>query len=173
MSKEETKKEDKKFWIFLGILAIVCILLRLFVFEFFHISGSSMIPTFEDGDYVFAEQISVYTKDISYDDIVIVEYPNGKPCVKRVIGTAGDTVEIKDGILVLNGKKIQEEYINEQMYDSMEPITVKENMIFVMGDNRNYSLDSRDPNVGAIPYGKIKGKVRFTVFPLSRIRIIK
>ena len=165
MSKEETKKEDKKFWIFLGILAIVCVLLRLFVFELFHISGGSMIPTFEDGDYVFAEQISVYTKDISRGDIVIVEYPNGKPCVKRVIGIEGDTIEIKDRILVLNGEKVQEEYINEQMYDSMEPITVKDNMIFVMGDNRNYSLDSRDPNVGAIPYENIKGKVRFSLFP--------
>lgn len=165
MNKENLKKNDKNFWIFLAIFASACILLRVFVCELFHISGGSMIPTFEDGDYVFAEQISVYTKDISHGDIIIVEYPNGKPCVKRVIGAAGDTVEIEDGVLVLNGEKVQEEYINEQMYDSMEPITVKENMIFVMGDNRNYSFDSRDPNVGAIPYENIKGKVRFSLFP--------
>ena len=150
---------------FLLSFSIFCIILRLFICEFFHISGGSIITTFEDGDYVFAEQISVYTKDSSRGDIVIVEYPSGKSCVKRVIGAAGDTIEIKDGILVLNGEKVQEEYINEQMYDSLEPMVIEENSIFVVGDNRNYSLDSRDPNVGAIPYENIKGKVRFSLFP--------
>ena len=168
MSKENTKKNgDKRFWIFLTVFAIVCILLRLFVFEFFHISGGSMIPTFEDGNYVFAEQISVYTNKITRGDIVIVKYPSGLPCVKRVIAVEGDTVEIKNGLLVLNGKEVQETYINEKMHQDMDVITVKENSIFVMGDNRNYSSDSRNPDVGLIPLDHIKGKVRFTVLPFN------
>ena len=169
MSKENTKKDNKNFLIFLGFFAVFCILLRIFVCDLFHISGISMIPTFENNDYVFIEKISVYTKNISRGDIVIVEYPDGRPCVKRVIGIEGDVVEIRDGLLVLNGKEVQEEYINEQMNDLMESMTVKDNMIFVMGDNRNYSNDSRNPDVGLIPFNHIKGKVRFTVFSFNKL----
>lgn len=171
MSKEDAKmNNNKRFWIFLAVFAIVCILLRLFVFEFFRVSGESMIPTFKDGDCVFAEKISVYTKDISYGDIVIVEYPDGLPCIKRVIGIEGDTIEIKNGLLIKNDQSIRENYINEDMIGSISPITVNEDMIFVMGDNRNDSNDSRNPSIGTIHYNEIKGKVRFIIFPFEKIR---
>ena len=168
MSKENTKKDDRKFLIFLGILTAVCILVRLFVAEPFRVSGGSMSPTFRDGDCVLAEQVSVYAKHISRGDIVIVEYPNGRLCIKRVIGTGGDTIEIKNGLLLLNGEEVQEEYICDDMYYSMDPIAVEDNTFFVMGDNRNFSNDSRNPDVGVIPYDKIKGKVCFRIFPLGK-----
>lgn len=109
-------------------------------------------------------------KDI-IDNIVnrITKKEEVKYIVKRVIGVSGDIIDIKDENVYLNGKKLQESYIKGQTFEYSDfsyPLIVPENNVFVLGDNREYSLDSR--HLGLIDYGQIKGKVSFRLFPFAR-----
>lgn len=87
--------------------------------------------------------------------------------IKRVIGEAGDTIEFKDGRVYRNGTELVEIYIKEEMVVPFETIVVPENYIFVMGDNRNGSKDSRD--IGPIPKENVLGKVLLRYYPLNKI----
>ena len=93
------------------------------------VSGESMCPTYQDRDVVLGD-CSQYNIGAEY-------------IIKRVVAVAGDTVAIKDGYLYINGEKQEESYISEQMYSDMEEVTVSQDCVFVMGDNRNNSIDSR------------------------------
>jgi len=97
---------------------------------------------------------------------------NGKPkyLIKRIIGLPGDTIAIEDGYVILNGQTIQEPYVAEQgMSGEMEEITVEEGKLFVMGDNRYVSQDSRSPAVGQIDEDTVLGKVVLRIFPFNSI----
>ncbi|UOE95746.1 signal peptidase I [Alkalihalobacillus sp. LMS39] len=87
--------------------------------------------------------------------------------IKRVIGEPGDIIEIKDGVVYRNGSIIEEEYIKEEIYGELEATTVPDDMIFVMGDNRNGSTDSR--NIGPVPIDHVIGKVILRYFPFDKI----
>ena len=140
--------------------------LRLFVFELTDVNGKSMEPTLASSEMIFVEKISRYSGDINRGDIVIVQYPElDDTYVKRIIGIPGDRIAIKDGALYLNGDKMSESYIKEPMNYSMEETTVPKGSYYVMGDNRNMSIDSR--TVGALPKDMIIGHAVFVVFPLS------
>ena len=97
---------------------------------------------------------------------------NGKPkyLIKRIIGLPGDTLAIEDGYVILNGQTIQEPYVAEQgMSGEMEEVTVEEGKLFVMGDNRFVSQDSRSPAVGQIDEDTVLGKVVLRIFPFNSI----
>jgi signal peptidase I len=144
------------------------------------------------GDYVLVSKSSykIYTKPKNGDIVVVdsrtykrrtfkdelVEHPlvstftnrnNNYKWIKRVIGVEGDRIELKNGKLYRNGIVLEEEYILEEMAGSFEAITVPENHVFVLGDNRNHSGDSRI--VGSIPYENVIGKVIGRYFPLSKL----
>ena len=108
------------------------------------VSGESMYPTYEDRDVVLGVKID---RNYARQDVVIVDcsqYNIGAEyIIKRVIAVAGDKVAIKDGYHYINGEKQKESYISEQMYSDMEEVSVSQNCVFVMGDNRNNSIDSR------------------------------
>lgn len=93
--------------------------------------------------------------------------------VKRVIATPGQTIDIKDGKVYVDGNLLQEEYYNGNTYSTSSlvkyPITVEENCVFVMGDNRGNSSDSRDPSLGQVPYEAVIGKSQFRIFPFNKI----
>lgn len=168
MSEESRKKSDRRFWMILGIVIVLLIGVRVFVLDWIWISGESMLPTLEDGELVLAEKL---TKDnLAGGDIAIVRYPDGMQCVKRIMGTAGDAIEIRDSQLILNGKIIEEPYVKEQEFGDMGQVIVPENTVFVMGDNRNNSLDSREPTVGPIPRENIVGKVVAVIWPMDSWR---
>lgn len=155
------KNENIKEWIISFAVAIVFVsILRSFFIGFAIVDGPSMLNTIEDGDRIF------YAKMMKPEtgDIVVVETIEGIKIIKRVIGLEGDKVEIKSGVLYVNGKEIEEDYIKEPMYDTdMESIVVPKNEIFVMGDNRNISADSR--LYGTFDLDKdYKGKVIFELF---------
>ncbi|MGI6665335.1 MAG: signal peptidase I [Christensenellaceae bacterium] len=159
-------------WVICIVSAIIiAVLLRIFVFELIRVDGSSMLPTLEDKQTIFVEKISVKTHKIKRFDIIIVNYPGRDgEFVKRVVGMAGDRVEIKEGYLYVNDEKIEEDYTNDPvMYHDMEEIVVPEGHCFVMGDNRNNSLDSSSTAVGPIAYEQIVGKAFFVIFPLNKI----
>ena len=164
----ETKKSDRRFWLILGAVILLLIGVRIIAVDWIWVSGESMLPTLEDGELVLAEKLS---KDsLAYGDIAIVKYPDGMRCVKRVIGTGRDTVEIRNSKLLLNGQLIDEPYVNEKEFGDMPPAIVPEGSIFVMGDNRNYSGDSREPVIGPIPRENIVGRVIAVIWPIGSWR---
>ena len=131
-----------------------------------------MRETLQDGDILVA--VSRYLAgDLSQGDIVIVRdeyFKDGQPIVKRVIATEGQTVDIdfETGIVYVDGQALDEPYINEPTYmeEGTEfPLTVPEGCIFVMGDNRNHSSDSRDSRLGTVDTRCVLGKAVFLAFP--------
>lgn len=142
--------------------AVLCILFFTFVCKTMRIIGSSMYPTYIDGQRVFA--ITPFS-GIHAGDVVVTDNNNGTgdPLIKRVIAVSGDELFIDDnGTIFINGNKITD-YVDLPEYttygDTEYPIVIPEGMVFLMGDNREVSLDSRYIRVGCIPYSNIVGKV--------------
>ena len=160
-----TRPNTKKRRILDIIPIIISILLVIginFCFQLVLVNGDSMNPTYQNNDFLISSKIAYKNHSPQKGDIVIVD---GKSqdldidIIKRVVATAGDTVEIKKGQLIINDKKVEEDYIDETMNKDMHKITVKKNTVFIMGDNRNHSIDSRV--FGSIPIQDIMGKVIF------------
>ena len=164
------------FWIAL-IVALVLVLVFSFFFRIIQVDGSSMVPTLVNGDKLIVWGAG-YTPQRG--DVVIVDsYTSyGKPLVKRVIAKGGDTVSIDyaTGTVAVNGEVLQEDYIAEPTYlgyDVTFPYTVPEGTVFVMGDNRNQSLDSRSTYVGCIDERDILGKVLVCFMPFTDFGVVK
>lgn len=160
------------FVIYLAIVLISVFALRNFIIEPIDVDGISMNYTLLDRERMLVEKVSLWFREPKRQEILIVYYPGyTQSCVKRVIGLPGETVEIRGGETYINGDKLEEsEYLFEPMFYDMPPVTVPENSVFVMGDNRNSSGDSRDPDVGSIPYNKIAGHVAAVMWPLDSLR---
>ncbi|WP_337017649.1 signal peptidase I [Oceanobacillus massiliensis] len=165
--KEKNEKDITNIgsWIvFALILAVVFFTFR-FVIGITVVSGNSMSPSLEDGDFLVSSNI-FYTPEAS--DIIIFHNENGFDVIKRVIGLPNDTVEIKNGMVLINGNPLNEDYIAGAPNDMAE-ITVSEDSYFVMGDNRTpgESLDSRSPDVGTIARDAIRGEVLVSIYPFD------
>ena len=157
--------------------ALVLVLVFSFFFRIIQVDGSSMVPTLVNGDKLIVWGAG-YTPQRG--DVVIVDsYTSyGKPLVKRVIAKGGDTVSIDyaTGTVAVNGEVLQEDYIAEPTYlgyDVTFPYTVPEGTVFVMGDNRNQSLDSRSTYVGCIDERDILGKVLVCFMPFTDFGVVK
>jgi signal peptidase I len=130
-----------------------------------------MTNTLQDGDWLVAVQKSEYERG----DIIIITQPNyfNEPLIKRVIATEGQTVDIDftEGVVYVDGVALDEPYINAPTHepeDFTEPVTVPEGCVFVMGDNRNRSTDSRSERVGCLDERLILGKVFLRLTPLNK-----
>ncbi len=176
-------------WIYSIIVALfLAMLIHIFIFVPTKVSGESMMPTLHDGEYLIVSKIGHVFRDVpNYGDIVIIDSRTQRPrswaddlaepmynymamfnkdmeghnvWVKRVIGKGGDKLEFKDGHVWRNGSELNEPYINEPMEFSMNgSYTVPDGTIFVMGDNRNHSSDSRF--IGPVPIDHVLGRVAF------------
>ncbi len=145
-------------------LIAICVIFTFF-FKISTVVGESMENTLLNGDTVI---INAIEKDVEYGDVVVISQPNmySKVLIKRVIAVGGQTVEFDrySSKVLVDGKEIDEPYIKEAMrftYLMHNTYTVPEGKIFVLGDNRNRSADSRDPNVGFVDERYVLGKVLY------------
>lgn len=152
-----------------GILAAVII---IFIAQSHLVDGSSMENTLHDRERLMVDKLSYRFIEPKRGEIIVFKFPQDTRSrfVKRVIGIPGDTIEIRDGVVYLNGVALDEPYIKEAPRDNMPRITVREGHVFVMGDNRNNSLDSRHPPVGQVPYNLIVGRALFSYWPIGAIK---
>jgi signal peptidase I len=148
-----------------ALIVVSLLLLRVVV-----VSGTSMNRTLLDGDYLFVLSNTVYRQPDQGDIVVISKesFDNGRPIVKRVIAVEGQTVEIKDGMVFVDGEALVEEYALGQthVYSGKDlSQTVEPGCVFVLGDNRGVSRDSRYPEIGQVRTEEILGKVVFLFMP--------
>ncbi len=174
-TKKRNKKQEALGWLIsISIAIVVALLVRAFLFEIILVDGDSMYPTLNHGERLAVEKVTRYGGLPDRGDIIIVEYPDPHvgTYVKRVIGLPGDTIEVSDSVLYINGEAYPENYINPEEYIDFPQTIVPEGHVFVMGDNRGHSLDSRALNVGAIPHDAIIGHAMFVIWPLDNIHSI-
>lgn len=148
-------------------VAAIAVLIATLVLPVFQIYGKTMNPTLDNGDIV----VSVKTSNLRQGDIVAFYY-NNSVLVKRVIATAGDWVSIdEDGTVTVNDEVLEEPYLVEKALGETDieyPYQVPDGRIFVMGDNRATSIDSRNSTVGCVAQEQVVGKILFRVWPLKR-----
>lgn len=155
----------------IAIAVAVAITIRTFIFEPIFVSGDSMIPTLLNGESLGVEKVSRYSSLPARGEIVIVTDPdNSETLVKRVVGLPGDTIEVKNSKLYINGKEQSEPYISKSPYNDMKAVTVPEDTVFVMGDNRANSKDSRF--FGPVDRDLIMGHALFVIWPFTQIHSI-
>ena len=154
------------------VVAAIAILVAVLLLPVLQIFGNSMTPTLAEGNYV----LSVKGSDLKTGDVCAFYY-NNKILVKRVIANSGDWVDIdENGVVYVNNQKIEEPYVSEPsigICDIKLPYQVPESRIFVMGDHRNVSVDSRTKAIGCVAEEQIVGKIVFCVWPLSSFGAVK
>lgn len=161
LSKYDGKKEEwfKQFKEFILIFVLIIIFLNFLLGASF-VKGTSMEPTLKDGTLVFYARV---IKDYQRGDVVSMRMPSGEYYVKRVVAVAGDEVDIRDGVLYLNGEALDEDYTMGETRSQgtlvSYPYVVEEARVFVLGDNREDSKDSR--TFGSVLIEQIKGKLLF------------
>jgi signal peptidase I len=187
---EETSKHTPgrvlRDWILVVLIALgAAFLVRVYVLQQFYISGPSMESTLFENNRVLVNKLSYRLHDVRRKDVVVFDRITTSggviahdDLIKRVIGIAGDTVEIKNCKVFVNAKEIQEPYLDKEVLAlpnavercrviDMNPITVPKNQLFVMGDNRPESYDSR--SFGTIPKHLVVGRAFAIVWPFGRI----
>jgi signal peptidase I len=170
---------SKNLWIWIRDIAIA-VVIAIIIMQFIKptiVKEHSMEDTLHPNDYIFlSKQAYSLGGEPKQGDIVVfhssIASEDGtgstKNLIKRVIATEGDTVEIHDGVVYVNDKALKEPYTKDGYTNGQMPeITVPEGDLFLLGDNRQSSRDSRDPSVGFIPEKEVIGKAVFRVFPLS------
>lgn len=165
-----------EFFLYVVAVLIAAFAIRLFIFEPVTVSGDSMKNTLFNDQRMFVEKVSYCFTAPRRGEIIICYYPDqthadsprSKTCVKRVIGLPGEELAVIGGHTYINGEPLDEDaYWNDVMSYDYGPITIPEDCVFVMGDNRNHSGDSRQSAVGPIPYYRIVGRARSVIWPLS------
>lgn len=182
--KSQEKKADKKTsvkqevfqWVQSIVVSVIIVALIItFVGRVMDVKGESMLPTFNEGDRVITTNLH---KAFKQGDIVVIKRKGDTSLIKRVIAAENDTIDInyQTGEVSVNNAILKEPYINELTFNDLGmklPATVPKGHVFVMGDNRNHSLDSRDPSVGMVDERNVFGKVIFRIYPLKKMGKVK
>ena len=188
-SVEKTKKEKNELWEWVKALVIafvIAVLIRYILFTPIVVDGDSMMPTLNDGDRMIVNKIGYKLGEPDRFDIVVFHAPEGKDYIKRVIGLPGDTIEYKDDQLYINGKAYDEPYLDEYKSEITEGTltqdftlqeidptleVIPEGYVFVMGDNRRYSKDSR--HIGIVNQDELIGDTSLIFWPIGDMKIVE
>ncbi len=178
--------KQKEIFSWIKSIVIACILafvVREYIFTPIVVDGESMMPTLKDSEHIILNEMGKNNPDnIKRFDIIVFHATKEKDYIKRVIGLPGDHIEYRNDTLYINGKKYEEPYLDQYKKEIVTgPLTedftgsktVPEGQLFVMGDNRMYSLDSRSPQVGTISVDKIVGKAKLAYWPLKEFQWMK
>lgn len=159
---------------------MIAALVVVFIVQPVKVEGTSMLPRLHDGERIFVNKLIYYDEyrwapKVERGDIVVFWYPDdpSKSYIKRVVGLPGDTVEVRDGVVRINGAELDEKYLDPKFNlssRSQPPVLVRPNYYFVMGDNRDNSFDSR--TWGLVPKKYIYGKALFRYWPLNAASVI-
>ena len=160
------------------IVVILSLGIITFIGQRTKVSGHSMETTLSDGDNLIVDKISYRFRDPERFEIIVFpfQYEEHTYYIKRIIGLPGETVQVIDGYVYINGEMLDENYGLEVMDDpgiAAEPITLGEDEYFVLGDNRNHSSDSRDPSVGVLHRDDIMGRAWIRIWPFDKFGVIK
>ena len=153
----------------------IAIFIVIFIIQPVKVEGTSMQPQLVDQERIFVNRFIYRFKDVQRGDVVVFWYPKdrSKSFIKRVLGVPGDRVEIRQGIVYVNGAKISEPYLKPEFQDhrSFQKAVVPPGQYFVLGDHRNSSNDSR--SWGFVSQQLIYGKAIFSYWPFSRVGLVE
>lgn len=167
MEVDKVKIKDS-FFEYLKVIVITVLVtyLVLFFVQVSKVSGSSMEPTYHDGNIILVDKFFYKLQTPKHNDIVVISYPahgDDEMIIKRIVGVGGDKIEVKDNQLYRNGELVEEDYIFEPMIEEDFSYDIPQGKVFVLGDNRNISADSR--MIGYVDFeDDVIGKVFFKVF---------
>ncbi|MCR8869635.1 signal peptidase I [Bacillus sp. AFS026049] len=181
------KRKEVFSWIKAILIAVIlAFLIRTYIFAPIVVDGESMMPTLQDHERIVLTKFGTNIDNIDRFDIVVFHATVDKDYIKRVIGLPGDHIEYKDDTLYINGKAYEEPYLDKyknqmtsgvpltesfKLEDITGSMTVPEGQLFLMGDNRQNSLDSRE--IGTISVDEIVGKANLVYWPINEIKIVK
>ncbi len=170
MAKNKIAKEILEWALTIIIPVVAALLIHQYLFTFARVDGTSMLDTLHENNIMGVSRLHYRLNEPQRGEIITCNYPSegSKLFVKRIIGLPGETIEIREGTVYIDGEPIAETYLTRVDDQSMDPITLAEDEIFVMGDNRPVSRDSRA--VGPLTLDEIYGRVLFVAFPFNEIR---
>lgn len=171
-------REILGFLVYVAVVTGITFLIITFVGQRTYVSGSSMENTLSHGDNLIVDKITYRFSDPKRYDIIVFpfRYQEDVYYIKRIIGLPGETVQVIDGYVYIDGEQLDEHYGNELMENpgiAAEPLMLEEDQYFVLGDNRNHSSDSRDPSVGVIRRENLLGRAWIRIWPFERFGAIK
>ena len=168
--------EEVKDWVISILIAVVlAFFIRYFVVELYLVDGPSMRPTLQSRERLVVNKFVYRFRAPERGEVLVFRYPKdpSRDFIKRVIAVPGDTIEIKDGRVFVNQQLMNEPYILSKTRGDYPLATVPAGHIFVMGDNRNNSEDSRFADVGFVPYELIKGKAMLVFWPVDQFKTLQ
>ena len=170
MAKNKIAKELLEWALTIIIPVVAALLIHQYLFTFARVDGTSMLDTLHENNIMGVSRLHYRLNEPQRGEIITCNYPEdgNKLFVKRIIGLPGETIEIREGTVYIDGEPIAETYLTRVDDQSMDPITLAKDEIFVMGDNRPVSRDSRA--VGPLTLDEIYGRVLFVAFPFNEIR---
>ncbi|SDN27356.1 signal peptidase I [Alkalicoccus daliensis] len=172
-------------WIKAILFALVlAFIVRSFIFTPVIVEGESMLPTLGDHDRMIVNKLGYLLDEPERFDIIVFHAEEGKDYIKRVIGLPGDKISYKNDILYVNGMPLEEEFLTEfkadapflpltgsfELGDVLSADTVPSDHLFVLGDNRRYSKDSR--HIGLVPYEEVVGTAKIVFWPVERLKLV-
>ncbi len=172
MSDKSLWHEVKDWAVSIAIAIVLAFFIRYFIVELYMVEGPSMQPTLISGERLVVNKFIYRFRAPERNEVLVFKYPRdpSRDFIKRVIAVEGDTIEINDGKVFLNGKLMDEPYIRDKTRGSYPLSTVPPNTVFVMGDNRNNSEDSRFKDVGFVSLEMLKGKAMVVFWPIDRMK---
>lgn len=171
----EFNKSELREWIeSIAGSVLTALFIMVFLLQTYKVEGKSMEPNLYDGQRLIVDKITYRFRPPQPGEVVVIKPKDpSKKFVKRVIATEGQNLQITNGKLRINGLTVDEPYINEEMREDYPWTIIPEGTVFVMGDNRNRSMDSRDDrNVGFVPLENVVGRAVMIYWPLNQAQVL-